>query len=220
MEADQEIIRSGKGTSYVISFTDEYGKPKSMQLIKEPIFDDDGNATGIIAIGNDVTENEMLKQELQIRALTDAMTGLGNHRAFEEYVEKACQSAELPLSVISADCDNLKKVNDTFGHQIGDDYITLAASVLKETVPEGCTLFRTGGDEFIVFLPGMPERRAQEIVEAMRGRAGDFAWIDSNVGMSYGLAVAESLEDVPAAVIEADRRMYADKIARKRGRDF
>ena len=218
MEADREIIRTGKGTSYVIEFTDELGKQKFMQLIKQPLFDDEGNTTGIIALGNDVTENERLKRELRKSALTDGLTGLGNHRAFEEHMDAVRAGNEFPMAIISADCDNLKKVNDTYGHAIGDKYICLASGILKDMMPEGCTLFRTGGDEFIAFLPRTTEAQALDIVEAMRARDSEFEEIDENVGMSYGVSEANAPEEVLPALIEADHLMYADKTFRRRGR--
>ena len=218
MEADQEIIRTGKGTSYVIDFIDENGCKKSMQLIKQPVFDDDGNVAGIIALGNDVTENEMLKRELQTRALTDDLTGMGNHRAFEEYIEEACAGSDFPIAVISADCDNLKKVNDTYGHIAGDRYIVIAAGILKAAMPEGSRLFRTGGDEFIVLVPGLEKQEALKIVSAMQARESSFKMIDPGIGVSFGVAVAECGDQLNETLIEADRRMYADKAARKRGR--
>lgn len=218
MEADKEIIRSGKGTTYVIEINTD-GIQEFMELIKRPVFDDEGNVTGIIALINDVTEAELFRRELERRARTDELTGLGNHRAFDEFVSELANSDGYPISIISADCDGLKKINDTFGHLVGDEYIRMAATVFRACIPDDATAFRTGGDEFVVFLPHTTQEEAEELVADMH-RKSELFWLKQyKISISFGTCMIDGPEsNVITALASADRAMYRNKLARKRER--
>lgn len=218
MEADQEIIKTGKGTEYIIE-ENTAGKQEFLELIKRPVFDKDGNVSGIIALINDVTEREQLKRELEMRAHTDVLTGMGNHRSYDEYVHQIPYRNDFPIGVISADCDHLKAINDTQGHLAGDEYLRLSALVVDTCMPEGASAFRTGGDEFLVFLPGTTLEQTDEVVEKMRRQQLLFNITEGNISISFGTAVINGPEDtINDAIKLADRAMYADKAAKKNGR--
>lgn len=219
MESDREILRTGKGMSYVLESNVD-GIRDFKEMIKRPVFDSNGNVTGIVALINDVTEAELLKMELEKRARTDELTGLGNRRAFDEYIEKIPQTTTFPIAVISADCDYLKMINDTYGHLVGDEYIRMASVIFKVSLPQTTHSFRTGGDEFMAFLPGVTQEEANEIVEGMRAQSKLFKLPEQDVSISYGTAIISSPHDnVLYAIGHADRAMYDDKAARKRTRD-
>ena len=218
MEADREIVRTGKGTTYVIEINTD-GIQEFMELIKQPVFDDEGNVSGIIALINDVTEAELLKRELEKRTRTDELTGLGNHRAYDQFVSTISNQSDFPIAVISADCDELKIINDTLGHLVGDEYIRMAAMIIKDTLPESAHVFRTGGDEFIAFLPKTTEEDAQGFVSKMRTTAGMFVLKDRKVSISYGTSfIGCADENVYDAISYADQAMYSNKAEHKRAR--
>ena len=218
MEADQEIIRSGKGTSYTIEINAD-GIQEFMELIKRPVFDVNGNVTGIIALINDVTETELLKRELEKRAGTDELTGLSNHRAFDEAVRAIPESNDFPIAIISADCDELKMVNDTYGHLVGDEYIRMAATAFMSALPENAKAYRTGGDEFIAILPHATEEDAMQIVAQMKRQCELFKMQERNISISFGTAVINNAEEsVLNAISRADRNMYISKASRKMAR--
>ena len=216
MEADREIIRTGKGTQYVIEINAD-GIQEFMELIKRPLFDEKGNVTGIIALINDVTETELLKRELEKRARTDELTNLRNHRAFDEALSGISQRDDFPIAIISADCDELKRVNDTLGHLVGDEYIHMAATAFKTALPDNAVAYRVGGDEFTALLPATTQEQAEEIIRAMRANSELFKIEGREVGLSCGTAVIESADEDPrVAIMHADRNMYTDKAERKR----
>ncbi len=218
MEADQEIIRSGKGTSYTIEINAD-GIQEFMELIKRPVFDVNGNVAGIIALINDVTETELLKRELERRAGTDKLTGLSNHRAFDEAVRAIPESNDFPIAIISADCDELKMVNDTYGHLVGDEYIRMAATAFMSALPENAKAYRTGGDEFIAILPQTTEEDAMQIVAQMERQCELFKMQERNISISFGTAVINDAEEsVLNAISRADRNMYISKASRKMAR--
>jgi diguanylate cyclase (GGDEF)-like protein len=104
-------------------------------------------------------------------ALTDPLTGLGNHRHFHERLQRELTQAEqdgLPLSLCLVDIDDFKRVNDRFGHPVGDRVLGQIASRLRQ----GGESFRLGGDEFAVLLPGLEERAAIAVARSIVERVG------------------------------------------------
>ena len=154
METDKEMLRSGKGTDYIIEENDD-GIQEFLELVKRPVVDEDGNITGIIALINDVTEKQLLKMELERRSRTDALTGLLNKGAAEEliammlknYCKKDSQSA-----LIMIDADRFKEVNDNFGHIAGDRVLATIGRIINNFFKGRDVAGRVGGDEFMVFI--------------------------------------------------------------------
>ena len=118
-EADMKVISSGRGSNYVIKEEDDEGIDY-LQIIKEPVKNEKGEVTGIIAIVNNVTDSELLKQELRKKSITDPLTELYNRYYYEELEAEYKNKMTIPITVISADCDGLKRINDKYGHAAGD----------------------------------------------------------------------------------------------------
>lgn len=218
MEADREIVRTGKGTTYVIE-EEEDGRQEFIELVKRPVFNDDGTVKGIVALVNNITEHIQFQRNLERNALIDGLTGLGNRRAFDEYVASIQDSEVFPIVVISADCDELKKVNDTYGHLMGDDYIRTSALMIKSALPEEARVFRTGGDEFVAFWPGATLEEADECVRGLQGNASQVRLGEGHISISFGMALIEGPDsDMDHTLSAADRIMYDNKAAAKRAR--
>jgi diguanylate cyclase (GGDEF)-like protein len=124
-------------------------------------------------------------------ALTDSLTGLGNQRHFHERLQQELDAAAArrePLALCILDVDGLKRVNDTFGHPVGDLLLETVAGCLRH----GGEGFRVGGDEFALLLPGRDARAAQEIAAAVLERAGAVEVVPASsdyVRVSAGVAV-------------------------------
>lgn len=213
--SDMQIVATGRGTSYVIE-EHEDGVHEYLQLIKEPLKDEQGRVTGIIAIINNVTEQETLRRELRKKSMTDELTGLYNRSYFDECIEKVGDMS-YPLTVISADCDGLKAINDSYGHMVGDEYLRMAATLFKTVLPQGCLKFRTGGDEFIFLMPGVAAEDAKHYVARLEHDAKSFVIKDRALSVSYGVAVAEhpgvSITD---CIADSDAEMYKNKYEKKK----
>ena len=210
-KADLEIIASGRGTSYTIEINAD-GIQDFLQVIKEPVFDEDGNVNGIIGLINNVTEHELLKKELEIKAVTDELTGLYNRVSFFDYLEKLRDEDLYPVSIISADCDNLKSINDTYGHTFGDEYIRKSVCLFKKVLPQNSRLFRVGGDEFVFILPSTSQEDARIFVEKMKKEAALFRVKDHAVSVSYGVSTMNGKEDSSEeCVAHSDEKMYQEK---------
>ena len=154
METDKEMLKSGKGTDYIIE-ENEDGVQEFLELVKRPVVDEDGNITGIIALINDVTEKELLKMELERRSRTDALTGLLNKGAAEDLITMMIKNyckTEAQSALIMIDADHFKEVNDNFGHITGDRVLATIGRIINNFFKGRDVAGRIGGDEFMVFI--------------------------------------------------------------------
>ncbi len=218
METDQKLIRSGRGTSYIIE-ENEDGIQEFLQLIKEPIHYEDGRVRGIIALINDVTTQELMRRELKRISITDKLTGLYNRDFYEEYAQTAFDRKNYPLSILTLDCDHLKKINDTYGHMAGDQYILMTVDLLRGCLPESGALFRTGGDEFVAFLPQTSAEQAEKIVEKIRETAPSFVLKGNPLSVSVGYSTLATPSDrIEEYIKRSDDAMYRDKQRKRAAR--
>jgi diguanylate cyclase (GGDEF)-like protein len=150
-------------------------------------------------------------RQLERAARTDNLTGLGNHRAFHEDVRREIsRRAETgsPFAIVMLDLDGLKQINDTLGHQAGDDGIRAVAQSLRASVRAGDSAYRTGGDEFMVLLPG--ERAFGGLVFAQRLQAA-IVRTRKAITVSCGVTEAEGLESARSLTRRADLALYEAK---------
>lgn len=161
--------------------------------------------------------NNLLKKQ----ATTDALTGLCNRRSAMELIEKLINSSrDTAFCVCMCDIDFFKKINDSYGHDIGDNVLRGIANTMKEGFPSKCLISRWGGEEFLVILPEMNGDDAKVILDIMRSklkkmeyRAGDKRF---GVTMTFGLAEYGYDGDADGLVKEADNKLYYGK---EHGRD-
>lgn len=216
LESDLKILQTGKGTSYIIE--ENANGQEFLQLIKEPLFYEDGRVRGIIALINIVTEQERMRRELRERSIRDQMTGLFNRSYYGEYLQELEGHEPDPLSILVADCDHLKKVNDTYGHMAGNDYIKSCAKLHLEILPGDSTVFRTGGDEFVSFLPGQGEAQMEDLLKKMREGAKKYCVKGETLSVSFGYYTMHAGEKLTDCIEKADNRMYLDKAKNKNGK--
>ncbi len=175
---------------------------------KRKIFDKSGTIPTERELIN--AAGEQLRREME--SDYDVMTGLLNARGYDKQRSSAIRKAieqNLPVAVAVIDLDNLKKVNDTNGHEAGDNYIKTAADVLKMISRETDLTARVGGDEFHVFLVNT----TPELADAWKKRALEEMKV-KNVKASIGLSPVD-LENVDESIKIADKEMYIEKRANK-----
>ena len=146
-------------------------------------------------------------------AMTDALTGIPNRRAFEmfcDHEETRCRDLGQRLSVILIDLDGLKSVNDRQGHQAGDQLIRRAAQAIRARLPVNAHVARTGGDEFIALLPGSSLVDASAIAGSLREHLAT-----QDIEASMGCAERKAWRGLADALKRADAAMYEDKRLRR-----
>jgi len=152
-------------------------------------------------------------------AVTDGLTGLKNHRAFQEALHSAAQMAERlqqPLSLIMFDIDHFKQFNDTFGHPAGDELLRQVAQVLRESARAYDVAARYGGEEFALLLPNTTLEQAVQVAERLRQQIRAIENPHAPVSASFGVATYRRGTPPATLVYEADAALYR---AKRSGRD-
>jgi len=154
-------------------------------------------------------------------ARTDHLTGLANRREFERVMEREVAIAERHdrrLSLMMIDLDNLKRINDRFGHSAGDEALRLVAQQLQRVVRASDVCARVGGDEFAVAMPETDLNRAREVSTRLRGAVDQGALrmrSSEHVEVSVGIAGWRPGQDWQTVYKAADEDLYDDKRRRK-----
>lgn len=151
---------------------------------------------------------------LHALALTDGLTGLYNHRAFQERVQEEFARANrshLPLSLILVDVDRFKNYNDSFGHPAGDDILKQVAKILQETARTNDIVARYGGEEFVLILPETDADDSMTVAERLREAIQAAAWSNSAITISLGVATLKPEMTAAAMISAADQSLYLSK---------
>ena len=193
-EADKKIIETGVGTNYIIKEESD-GKTEYLELIKRPVFDNNGNVSGIIGLINDVTEHQLLKMELEEKSKLDRLTGLYNKATCEDMIRSSLLNAKEneTLALMLIDADKFKNINDTYGHTIGDRVLEQIGSVIRDSF-KGMDIYgRFGGDEFLVLMKNVNNRDnvvtlAEELRSTLKERIKDQVYA-KDVSLSIGIAL-------------------------------
>jgi diguanylate cyclase (GGDEF)-like protein len=153
----------------------------------------------------------------ELRASTDALTGLANQRAVRETLKRMVAQAAravAPLGAIMLDLDHFKQVNDVYGHGCGDDVLAAVGAALAETIRDSDFAGRWGGEEFLALLPGTDRAGAAVVAEKLRLAIERIhvQGVDRAVTASFGVAaLPEDAGDGDSLVRLADRALYAAK---------
>lgn len=176
---------------------------------------------GFVSIYIDITERRRAEERIRAMALHDALTGLPNRLNLNDQIDQAMErfsAREKRFALLFLDLDGFKKVNDTLGHDAGDELLIQVGGRLKDSVRETDTVARLGGDEFVVLLRDLddrelPPRIAGEVIGKL---SVPFALqaAEARIGTSIGIAIyPEHGENRTALLKAADQAMYAAKLA-------
>ena len=162
-------------------------------------------------------------EQVRRDAMTDALTNLANRKAFDECIERACAEAEqsgAPVVLAVCDIDHFKRVNDTWGHQTGDQVLRYVASVIGRIASGERVAARYGGEEFAVLFPGesiaIVEAAMNSVREEIASRMLKRRSTNEDLGavtISIGVAQRARGEAVPSLMERADEALYASKHA-------
>ncbi len=180
-------------------------------------------ALGQLKVKNQQLEESLIK--LQALATTDHLTGLANRRRFGEVLERSFDEAvryEFDLTCCMCDLDHYKELNDTLGHQFGDEVLVVASEIIRSSLRSTDIAARYGGDEFVLLLPHTPIDRGVEVGQRIRTELADacrrYEGVTNPVTMSVGVASLQA--DEPASAEQlislADECLYA---AKEQGKD-
>lgn len=162
--------------------------------------------------------------QLRKMAETDPLTDLFNRRHMSYLAEKEIarlNDSQYCVCVMLIDLDHFKSINDTYGHQVGDEVLVCVAQIMKQHVRSQDLISRWGGEEFLIVMPNTNKQEAMALAESIRIAFFKYAW-DEKIGaalsptISAGVTELRQLENMSAAVARADRALYSCK---KNGRN-
>lgn len=208
------------------------------EVIVTPVLDRKGALVEVVGVNRDITEYKRYEQELRQakeatevanRALqaanaelvhmatTDPLTGVLNRRHFHNVIEIEMARAQRhgqPVSLIMFDIDHFKQVNDTFGHQAGDQVLINLVNLTQSNLRLGDYLARWGGEEFVILLPYCPAQEAMNLAERLRDLFAHQPTLGvGTVTASYGVAQLQADERLNDWFKRMDNALYAAKAA-------
>jgi diguanylate cyclase (GGDEF)-like protein len=165
-------------------------------------------------------EKDEAEERVRYLSHHDPLTDLYNRGYFEEEMARTERGRRFPVSIMMADLDGLKKINDSLGHAVGDRLIRAAADVIRKSVRAEDVVARVGGDEFALILPETDVLTVEGVLARIRENEMEFnrECIGYQVLISIGIATVEEGGSLSDAMKKADERMYQDKFARKERR--
>ena len=178
----------------------------------------DGEIVALQGILRNISEKIKLQEELEYRINHDDLTGLFNRGYFEKVMEKYDSVDDSSAAVIMCDLDDLKHVNDHFGHKAGDLLIKTAASILNGFASDQLVVARMGGDEFALLATGFSRDHVESMVRDITDQVNSHRidTIGLSVNLSIGYAFCDhSLYKMDKLLNEADQNMYRNKKNRK-----
>ncbi len=228
MRDEQEIMRTGLP---LVNVEEKETMPDEqirwVSTTKLPLRDRDGNIIGTFGISRDISQRKKAEEQLQHRAFYDPLTDLPNRALFLDRLQhlfnRSRRALGSPLfAVLYLDLDRFKTINDSYGHQAGDQLLVITARRLERCLRPGDTLARLGGDEFTVLLDdvrgevdatSVAERIHKELSAPLRV-SGHEVFTSVSVGIALSSAGYDSPDDM---LRDADTAMYRAKAAGRAG---
>ncbi|MCK9286099.1 MAG: diguanylate cyclase [Sphaerochaetaceae bacterium] len=197
--SEDEVFWRANGTSFDVAYH-AYPQIRDNQII------------GGVVTFMDITERKQREREINYLMCHDTLTGLHNRSCFEQHYRELDIQENLPLSIIFADINGLKMVNDIFGHASGDRLIKTSADILEHASRERDLIARIGGDEFVVLMPKTDKAMARDIVDQIQMEVSEARIEAMKCSISIGIGTKEhpdqSIEEI---MTDAENEMYRDK---------
>ncbi len=201
------------------------GREITLESSARPFFDERGNLLGFRGIDRDITERKLAEEEMKYMVNHDALTGLYNRRVVVQQLSNDINRAnryQHPISVFMLDIDHFKAVNDTYGHQTGDEVLHSFAQIIKNSIRNTDYAARYGGEEFVIVLPQTALEKAHEMAERLLAKIVQFDFpvgSGKTIKLSASIGVAafpQSEQSWEQLINCADKAMY---LAKESGRN-
>lgn len=202
------------------------GTKKLMKFRNTLLTNETGEAKGIIIVGEDITDKKLYEERLKELASKDPLTKTLNKSAGLDILSSLLDESiknNMPLTICFIDLDNLKQINDTLGHEKGDEYIFEVVNAIQSTLRQNDYIIRFGGDEFIIIFYNCPKEKAIKAMERAEEKIKEInntKRLQYSLGVSYGFAENKPGEtsNVSTLIRIADQNMYKMKEEHHRDR--
>jgi diguanylate cyclase (GGDEF)-like protein len=214
-DVDQLMIRI---FSEAVQLGSIFDMDMSREKSYDAIFEEANQALGrnSLHLQKTLTEQMRLTEDLKEKVSRDSLTGLHNHRSFHELLDRELDRAlryRRPLSLIFCDLDHFKNVNDTHGHQMGDEVLVGVARLFEKTLRKSDFVARYGGEEFAFLLVETPVKEALDMAERLRKLASEQSHTCATeicrVTISFGVTGLDP--EHPVVITKEEMIRYADE---------
>lgn len=188
------------------------GQPRDVSVKGVPIILDK-RIIGGYGIYADISERKKAEKEILYMNYHDQLTGVYNRRFFEEELKRLDTERNLPITVIMADVNGLKLINDAFGHSDGDKLLIKTADLIKRECRADEIIARLGGDEFVILLPRTDPEAAEKIIKRIKAASSSIQVQSMELSISFGCETKNSAsQDIIEVLKNAEDNMYRDKL--------
>lgn len=188
-----------------------------VEILGTTLKNETGETVGFRGIILDTTLRKEYEDKIRYLSFHDKLTDLYNRAYFEEELKRLDDERNIPISIIMGDVNNLKTINDTFGHQQGDKLLQKIASILKSSFRKSDVVSRWGGDEFGIILPLTSKEKGLSAIERIIKKCQKSSTLTLPLSISMGIAVKEnSSENIYSTIREAESKMYRYKLIDKK----
>ncbi len=194
------------------------GEQRPIEDTAAPIILDNGEIVGVVIVFSDFSEKRKRLEEIEFLSYHDYLTGVYNRRFFEEELKRHNVSRNFPISIVMGDVNGLKLVNDSFGHNTGDEILKMTSEVIAKSCRADDIVARLGGDEFVILLPKSGEEDAIGLIKRVQDELNEVEINGIPLSVSFGQATKtleeESLDEI---LKDAEDHMYRHKIYESTG---
>ncbi len=172
--------------------------------------------TVVVDLVSHAYTRNLAEEKVRYQSFHDGLTGLFNRVYLDQEMERLDTERQLPIGIIMVDLNNLKLLNDTFGHLVGDEMLMQTAEILKHSCRSEDIIARWGGDEFMVFLPQTSEDDVKAICQRVDEKCKETYVKDIPLSLATGYAIKHNInDDLADTQKEAEENMYKHKLAER-----
>ncbi len=229
-----DVVASKKTFTRIHEYTNKSGETRTFELMASPLYDAHGQVTGLVQSSRDITDHIKTRQtlvekekSLDFLAHHDPLTKLPNRLLFGDRLEQALRHAKrnnTGVALLFIDLDEFKEINDSFGHNLGDQLLQKVSERLKKHVRDNDTISRLGGDEFTIIVEDIANSNdAARVAQTLLNVFNQPIELDEqlHISLSIGISLYPDDADQPEALIRnADTAMYRAKAAGKNRYEF
>lgn len=189
------------------------GEERIINMRMIPQFDDHNNHIGNFGTIQDITRIRKTEEEIRYLSYHDYLTGLFNRRFYEEVLIKLDTEENYPLTLVMADVNGLKMINDSFGHAVGDELLQMASNVIKSGCRDNDVIARLGGDEFVIILTRTDAETAALIIKRLEMLAAREKICGLKLSIAFGSRTKiRKEENIQKVLKNAEDDMYRHKL--------